>query len=91
VDWRIHLLSVHGAQVDRLKRVAIGADAVGDAGEGPGVGGSLAVETAQYVDLDGAVSEAGGNDHEGGHVDVVDAGLALQGDGIGDLDGGLHG
>ena len=88
VTWagRVRPLSVQGAQVDRLEVVAIGGDAVSDAGEGPGVGGSLAVETAQDVDLDGAVGEAGGDDHEGGHVDVVDAGLALQGDGIGQLD-----
>jgi hypothetical protein len=30
--------------------------------------------------------EAVGNDHESWHVDVIDAGLALQSDGIGRLD-----
>ena len=50
----------------------------GDSGECPSVCGALAVQTAQDVNLDGVVVEIRRDDHEGRHVDVIHAGLALQ-------------
>jgi hypothetical protein len=66
--------------------VATVGDAVGDTGEGSGAGGPFAVQAAEDVDLDGAVDEGRGEDHEGGHVDVVDFGPSLVGDGFGEFD-----
>jgi hypothetical protein len=42
-------LSVQGAQVDRFQAVAIGGDLLGDAGDGPGVGGSFAVRRLKML------------------------------------------
>jgi hypothetical protein len=61
-------------------------DAVGDAGEGPGIGWPFAVEPAENVDLDGAVLQACWDDHERWHVNVVDAGLSVQRHSIDELD-----
>lgn len=80
------LESIEGAQVDRFETVATIGDPVRQASESAGVRRPFVVQAAQDVDLDRATGQASRNDHEGGLVDIVNSGLAIEGDIVGQFD-----